>query len=225
MEVEPMQRHWSAQELETYWSFSSDELTLIPHRDASSRLGVAASLKFFQLEGFFPSAVKDIPSVALDHMAQLLGVDPQAISDYDWQGRTGVRYRERLRTAMGIRPATAGDFTAVAEWLRKDVVPWDHDLRHLQDAVYAWYRGRLIEPPTAGRIERLVRSAVRTHETEICGGIAAKLLPSTRNAMDALIDSSIASDDQDADEGADWRSTPFSVLKTDPGRVSLKRLV
>jgi hypothetical protein len=49
MEVEPMQRHWSEQELETYWSFSSDELPLIPHRDASSRLGVAASLKFFQL--------------------------------------------------------------------------------------------------------------------------------------------------------------------------------
>ena len=29
-----MQRHWSKQELETYWSFSSDELTLIPDRDA-----------------------------------------------------------------------------------------------------------------------------------------------------------------------------------------------
>jgi hypothetical protein len=114
MEVEPMQRHWSEQELETYWSFSSDELTLIPHRDASSRLGVAASLKFFQLEGFFPSSVKAIPSVAMDHMAKLLGVDPQAIADYDWQGRTGARYRERLRTAMGIRPSTAEDFKAVA---------------------------------------------------------------------------------------------------------------
>src|SRR5215510_6508285 len=225
MEVEPMQRHWSAQELETYWSFSSDELTLIPHRDASSRLGVAASLKFFQLEGFFPSSVKDIPSVAMDHMAKLLGVDPQAIADYEWQGRTGARYRGRLRTALGIRPSMAGDFTAVEEWLRKEVVPWDHDARHLQDAVHAWYRSRLFEPPTGGRIERLVRSAVRTHETEICGGIAAQLLPSTRKAMDALIDSSIASDDQDADEGADWRSTPFSVLKTDPGRVSLKSVL
>src|SRR5262249_6331709 len=36
---------------------------------------------------------------------------------------------------------------------------------------------------------------------------------------------SLASDDQDADEGADWRSTPFSVLKTDPGRVSLKSVL
>ena len=48
-----MQRHWSEQELEAYWSFSTDELQLIPHRDASSRLGVASALKFFQLEGHF----------------------------------------------------------------------------------------------------------------------------------------------------------------------------
>jgi Domain of unknown function (DUF4158) len=87
-----------------------------------------------------------------------------------WQGRTGARYRGRLRIALGIRPATAEDFKAVVEWLRKAVVPWDHDSRHLQDAVQAWYRSRLIESPTAGRIERLVRSAVRTHETEICDG-------------------------------------------------------
>ena len=126
---------------------------------------------------------------------------------------------------MGISPSTAEDFKAVEAWLRKDVVPWDHDSRHLQDAVHAWYRSRLIEPPTAGRIERLVRSAVHTHETAICDGTAAKLLPSTRKAMDALIDSSIPSDDQDADESSDWHSTPFSVLKTDPGRVSLQSVL
>jgi hypothetical protein len=225
MEVEPMQRHWSQPELETHWSFSSDELILIPHRDASSRLGVAASLKFFQLEGYFPSSVKDIPSVAINHMAKLLDVEPKAILNYDWQGRTGTRYRGRLRTAMGIRPSTAYDFKAAEEWLREDVVPWDHDSRHLQDAVHEWYRSRLVEPPTEGRIERLVHSAVRTHEAEIYDGTAAKLLASTRQVMDALIDFSIPGDDQDADEGSNWNSTPFSVLKTDPGRVSLKSVL
>ena len=220
-----MQRHWSEQELETYWSFSSDELTLIPQRDASSRLGVAASLKFFQLEGFFPSSVKDLPAVAMDHMAKLLDVDPKAISDYDWQGRTGTRYRRRLRTALGIRPSTTDDFKEVEAWLCQEVVPWDYDLRHLQDAVHEWYRSRLIEPPTEGRIERLVRSAVRTYEAAICDGTAAKLFPRTCKAMDALIDSSLSSDEQDADAGADWRITPFSVLKTDPGRVSLKSVL
>jgi hypothetical protein len=47
-------------------------------------------------------------------------------------------------------------------------------------------------------------------------------MPSTRKAMDALIDSSIPSDEHDAQEDADWRSTSFRVLKTDPGHVSLK---
>ena len=103
-----------------------------------------APLKFFQLEGFFPSSVKDIPSVAIDHMAKLLDVEPKAISDYDWQGRTGARYRRRLRAVMGIRRSTAKDFKAVEEWLRKGVVPWDHGAQHLQDAVHAWYRSRRI---------------------------------------------------------------------------------
>jgi TnpA family transposase len=220
-----MQRHWNEQELDTYWSFSSDEFALIPNGDDSSRLGVGASLKFLQLEGFFPSSAQDIPSVAIDHMAKLLDVDPKAIADYDWQGRSGTRHRRRLRTALGIRPSTAEDFKAVEAWLRQEVVPWDHDSRHLQDTVYEWYRHRLIEPPSEGRIERLVRSAVRMHETEIFDTTAAKLLPSPKKAMDALIDSSIASDDPEADEGADWHSTPFSVLKTDPGRVSLKSVL
>jgi hypothetical protein len=131
-----------------------------------------------------------------------------------------------LRNAvLGIRPSTVEDFKAVEEWLRQEVVPWDHDLRHLQDAIHEWYRSRLIEPPTEGRIERLVRSAVRAHEVEIFDGTTAKLSPSTRKAMDALIDSSIPSDDPDADGISDWRITPFSILKTDPGRVSLKSVL
>ncbi len=48
-----MQQHWTDHDLETYWSCSSDELKLLPPHEASSRLGVAASLKFFQLEGSF----------------------------------------------------------------------------------------------------------------------------------------------------------------------------
>jgi hypothetical protein len=109
-----MQRHWSDHELETYWSFSSDELQLLPPRDASSRLGVAASLKFFQLEGYFPSSVNDIPAVAIAYMAKQLEVEPHALADYDWQGRTGKRYRGRLRTALGVRPLGSGHLLSQA---------------------------------------------------------------------------------------------------------------
>jgi hypothetical protein len=222
MEAKSMQRHWTDRDLETYWSCSSDELKLLPPHEASSRLGVAASLKFFQLEGYFPASGRDIPSAAIDYMAKQLHVEPNAIADYDWQGRTGKRHRGQLRTAMGIRLATAEDFKVVESWLREDVVPWDHNLRHLQDAVHEWYRSRLIERPSEGRIERLVRSAVRMHESEIFDRTAAKLLPRTRKALDALIETSSRSDDAAGDESSDWHGTSFSVLKTDPGRVSLR---
>ena len=220
-----MQRHWTDRDLETYWSCSSDELKLLPPHEASSRLGVAASLKFFQLEGYFPASGRDIPSAAIDYMAKQLHVAPNAIADYDWQGRTGKRHRGQLRTALGIRLATAEDFKVVESWLREDVVPWDHNLRHLQDAVHEWYRSRLIERPSEGRIERLVRSAVRMHESEIFDSTAAKLLPRTRKALDALIETSSRSDDAAGDEISDWHGTSFSVLKTDPGRVSLRSVL
>ena len=220
-----MQRHWTDHDLETYWSCSSDELKLLPPHEASSRLGVAASLKFFQLEGYFPASGRDIPSAAIDYMAKQLHVEPNAIADYDWQGRTGKRHRGQLRTALGIRLATAEDFKAVEAWLREDVVPWDHNLRHLQAAVHEWYRSRLIERPSEGRIERLVRSAVRMHESEIFARTAAKLLPRTRKALDALIETSSRSDDAAGDEGSDWHGTSFSALKTDPGRVSLRSVL
>ncbi len=74
-------------------------------------------------------------------------------------------------------------------------------------------------------MDRLVRSAIRTHEAAICDGTAAQLSPRTRQALDALLDSSLPSDEHEAQEGSDWRTTSFSVLKTDPGRVSLKSVL
>ena len=44
-----MQRHWTDEELALYWSLATDELAVLPPGDASSRLGVALSLKFCQL--------------------------------------------------------------------------------------------------------------------------------------------------------------------------------
>ena len=53
-----MQRHWTDEELALYWSLATNELAVLPPGDASSRLGVALSLKFCQLEGRFPRAAK-----------------------------------------------------------------------------------------------------------------------------------------------------------------------
>jgi len=50
-------------------------------------LGFAVLLKYFQSEGRFPSQKQDIPSVVIVHLAQQLGVVPEKIIPYDWDGR------------------------------------------------------------------------------------------------------------------------------------------
>lgn len=162
-----MQRHWNDHALALYWSLATDELAVLPPGEARSRLGVALSRKFFQLEGRFPASPKDRPPVTIHYIAKQLDSDPALVTAYDGQGRTGTRYRHHLRTFLGVRPATVADAQALETWLRQDSVPWDHDPRHLQAAVLGWYRDHPIEPPTDGRIDRVVQAMVHAHEADL----------------------------------------------------------
>ena len=143
-----MQRHWTDEELALSWSLATDELAVLPPGDASSRLGVALSLKFCQLEGRFPRAAKELPLGAVQYVAKQLDLDPALATAYDWQGRTGTRYRRHLRLFLGMRPATVADVKALETWLRTEIVPGDHDLRHLQAAVVGWCHEHHLEPPS-----------------------------------------------------------------------------
>jgi len=194
---------------------------MLPPGDASSRLGVALSLKFCQLEGHFPRAAQELPLVAVQYIAKQLDVDLALATTYDWQGRTGTRYRRHLRLFLGMRPATVADVKALAAWLRTEIVPGDHDLRHLQAAVVEWCHEHHLEPPYAGRVDRVLRSLVRTHEHEVCTRVAAVLLPATRTALDAFLlpGPGGATEEETAEVLPLIRPTPFHVLKGDPGRV------
>lgn len=81
----------------------------------------------------------------------------------------------------------------------------------------AQFRAERIEPPTAGRVLRMVRSALRTAEQSWALRISERLDPS---ATDRLLNLLVAESD---DEGSD-ATRPESVLgliKSAPGNVSL----
>ena len=64
-----MKRHWDEQELAERWWLTHDEFELLENRTERSRRGFAVLLKFFQVEGRFPSERRDVPSIAVDHLA------------------------------------------------------------------------------------------------------------------------------------------------------------
>src|SRR4051794_7299449 len=133
-----VKRYWDEHELAEHWSLNADEWELLANRTDRSRLGLAILLKFFQVEGRFPRDRREIPVAVRDHLADQLGIEPDAFAEYDLTGRSGKRDREQIRSILGFRRATLIDAEKLAEWLRRDVLPSDHESEHLQQTALDW---------------------------------------------------------------------------------------
>ncbi len=190
----------------------------------ATRLGCALLLKYFHHEGRFPPQKGDIPAAAIVHVARQLGVLPELYAQYDWTGRTIAAHRAQIRQALGFREATVQDADDLAAWLGREVLDHDQRPERLHAAVYARCRASQIEPPSAGRIDRLIRSALRTDEDGLYRAVLGRLGPAGLARIDALLAPTEA-----ADEAAEARrpgtSEPERLtlqdLKADPGRVRL----
>ncbi|WP_369188708.1 DUF4158 domain-containing protein [Streptomyces sp. R08] len=102
-------------------------------------------------------------------MAQQVRVPSEEWAGYDWQGRAIKRHRVEIRSAFGFRECTAEDQdqAQLAEWLVAELCGVELNRDRLAEAVVRC-RGDRMEPPTPGRIARLVGSAVTTFEERFC---------------------------------------------------------
>jgi hypothetical protein len=90
------------------------------------------------------------------------------------------------------------------------------------DVALTWYREHGIEPPANAFLRRLIRSTLRTHEAEFCVHIAVQLPPALCQALEALLEPAVAS--QQCEESTDRTGEdplPFNILRADPGRVGV----
>jgi TnpA family transposase len=225
-----VKRYWTEEELAECWSLTTAELEILPDRGDHNRLSFAVLLKFVEIEGRFPGSPREVPAAALSYLASQLHIPPTAFARYDWTGRTCKRHRASIRALLGFRPFSLRDAKPLRDWLCSDVVPSEHNPQHLHEMALTWCRERRIEPPSNPRIERIVRSALRTHESQFFEATYRQLPPETRARLDALLlpagleDSAsaheIVQDPQDT-EGFIPMLTPFGEIKTDPGAVGL----
>jgi TnpA family transposase len=205
-----------------------DDLAFLANKLAATRLGCALLLKAFQYDGRFPQYKKDIPATAIVHVAQQLGVAPEMFTQYDWSGRTIELHRAQIRQALGFREATVQDADDLAHWLQQEVLPQEHRPERLYEAVYAHCRTMQIEPPAAKRVERLVRSALRSYEDQLQEQALACLGASGLAQLDSLL--TVPEDgNEDADAPPADPHDPGQLrlrdLKADPGRASLESML
>lgn len=154
-----------------------------------------------------------------------MAIAPETFGDFDLTGRNSERLRGQIQTLLGFRPFTMADADTLAAWLGAEVLPADQTPVHLQERVLDWCRDNRIEPPTFARTERIVRSALRTHESALFEAISEKLSERARQRLDALLKPDDA-DTEGASADDDQRErTPFADLRADSGRVGLETVL
>ncbi len=220
-----MKRNWEVDELIEYWTLLPDEMTLLKNKSGSTRLGFAISLKFFQHEARFPSSQQEIPSAVVTHVASIVQVSPEDYQQYDLHGRIAKFHRAQIRGFFGFRQATVPDAREMVDWLISDVLCCESDPEHLLQIVKGRFRELRIEPPTSGRIERLIRSARNTYETNFFQKTYSQLSPSCCAAIDALLVTSSTTEPTAAPSDNPFQASLFSHLNSSPGRASLNSLL
>jgi len=183
-----VKRQWTNEELVEHWTLMSKELDLIgDSKTDHNLLGAACLLKYFQYEGRFPSHTQDIPPIVIVHLAQQLGVVPEKIIPYDWEGRTIKAHRAAIRTFLEVHEATLQDEEMMVEWLCQQVLAEQRQEEALIASVYAHCKDGRIEPPTPDRVRRLVHTAIHRFDERLCATIMQRLSVETRMQLDALL--------------------------------------
>jgi len=210
-----VKRRWSPEDLEHHWGLLPQEEKLLRNKTGATRLGFALLLKFFQMEGRFPSGPHEVPSEALVFLTAQLGISAEAWADYPWDGITIRRHRAEIRTFEGFREATVKDSRELEAWLLAEVLPSEHREERLREAALARCRALKIEPPGPERLKRHIRAAAHAYETGFSERIFQRLPTSTVHRLGALLDTEPAEPEETA-----W--TAWQSLKAEPGKAGVE---
>jgi hypothetical protein len=80
--VHGVQVEWEPEELIEAWTLGSGDWALAGDKAGATRLGFAAMLKFYELEGRLPAYAEEMPSAAVEYLASLVKVDPALFAKY-----------------------------------------------------------------------------------------------------------------------------------------------
>jgi TnpA family transposase len=217
-----LKQHWELDELIENWTLLPQELSWLSNKSGVNLLTTALLLKWFQYETKFPNSTREIPNSVIDYLARQLKVSAELISDYNWQGRSYKRHCAEVRQFLGISKATVKDAQELISWLIENVLDKEVDLEHLKEIANQRFWSLKIQPPPPNRVERLVRSALRTYETKFFQQTLDKLSPQCRTQINALLITSEAEATDNTKEKTTFKASKFHFLNSEP--VNLLKL-
>lgn len=178
------------------WTFLPVEFEQLPSKtDQAARLGFAIQLRFRQIHGRYPEHLREIASSAVHWVAKQIGVDLATLETYDLGSRQGQRHRQIIRRFLGFRLPSGADLKQLGHWLTSEVLPFDPQARHGRDMALDWCQAQRLELPASDHLDRIIRSAVNSYETEQLSVILGRLSAENKAAIDRLLLSGVPEDE------------------------------
>ena len=206
-------------ELVGHWTLLKDERELVAGKRGPTRLGSALLLKFYARAGRFPRGRAELDDDAVAFVACQVGVPASDLGFYEWSGSTIEYHRAQIRRHLGFRECTADDAGKLTEWLAASVCQAERRPDRVREELLAQCRAGQIEPPSAGRCDRIIRSALHQAEQARTTRVTGRLGPAASARLVAL---AAAADD---DEGDHAEPSALAVIKSVPGNVSLESVL
>ncbi len=216
-----MKRDWEIPELQEYWTLQPAELSLLANKGDENRLGFSLLLKFFQIEGRFPESKNEIPRKCAAFVAEQIDIPISAFFKYfdcDSKNRNIMYQRAQIRKFTGFRECTVADSNKMTKWLRNNILPQGNTAEQVRAAVYKRFMEQQIEPPEKLRVERLVNSAMHSHDKLVLERIMDNIPKSAVTWLDELLINK-----EDLEPGCN--SLNMSDLREEPGKANVKNLI
>ncbi|MCA1679964.1 MAG: DUF4158 domain-containing protein, partial [Actinobacteria bacterium] len=212
-----MERVWEPDQLISCWTLDEADWQLLANKTGPTRLGFALLLKFFDLEGRFPTHAGELPQAAIDYVARLVKVPVAELGRYAWSGRTIEYHRAQIRSERGFREASGDDERRMADWLAGELCPVELDENRLCDDLLPRFREQQVEPPGHSRLERILNSGRAQFERRFTTGIVERLPVAAIERLEQIA--------APIEEAATPTIGVLAELKSDPGRPSLNTVL
>ena len=206
-------------ELVDHWTLLKDERELVAGKRGPTRLGFALLLKFYARSGRFPRGRAELDDDAVAFVARQVGVPASDLGFYDWAGSPIEYHRAQIRRHLGFRECTAEDAGKLTGWLAASVCQAERRPDRVREELLTQCRAEQIEPPSGGRCDRIIRSALHQAEQALTALVTARLGPDASARLAAL---ATAADDDEADGG---EPSALALIKSVPGNVSLESML
>ena len=206
-------------ELAEHWTLLEDERELVAGKQGPTRLGFALLLKFYTHAGRFPRGRAELDDDAVAFVARQVGVPASDLGFYEWSGRTFKYHRAQVRRHLGFRECSTEDAAKLTEWLAAGVCRAERRADRVREELLARCRAERIEPPSAGRCDRIIRSALYQAEQALTQLVAARLGPAASVRLAQLAAAAADDDAEETDPSA------LALIKSVPGNLSLESML